>query len=296
MGYNFITDYEKTFNNIVQAGMDYLNQYNNIQSLVLGLSGGIDSAVTCVIAKEIITRLDREITLRGYALPGRTNYVEELTRGKRIGLATCTHFRTVPMVIIGDELKKFVMPLLTEESEKNMTPKELIRRGNLMARTRMIFLYDRANKYNGIVLSTDNYTEFLLGFWTLHGDVGDLGLIQNLWKTEVYGLANWMTKNKLAGNEMRECIEAMPTDGLGVTACDLDQIIPGWEESGNSLTFLRHYHEVDKVLMECVSGHSVDLENPVVQRHISSKYKRNNPVNIPRSVITYKLTTSGKCG
>jgi len=66
----------------------------------------------------------------------------------------------------------------------------------MKARIRMILLYDLAGGNDGMVLSTDNYTEYLLGFWTLHGDVGDFGMIQSLWKTEVYDMVEWIRDNE----------------------------------------------------------------------------------------------------
>lgn len=67
-----------------------------------------------------------------------------------------------------------------------------IANGNIQARCRMIHLYDIASIRKGLVMSTDNQTEYQLGFWTIHGDVGDFDPIQDLWKTEVYGLANYL--------------------------------------------------------------------------------------------------------
>jgi NAD+ synthetase len=287
MDYGFITDYRRTFDNIVSAGVKFLETNYTIDSLVIGLSGGIDSTVTCRLAREIVEKMDREITLRGYSMPAGPNTFEEVQRAHVIGESLCTHFRTMSLVTIAPYLEKFIMPLtnLDPKESKKLTRKDKIRRGNIFARMRMMLLYDRANKYDGIVLSTDNYTELLLGFWTLHGDVGDLGLIQNLWKTEVYGLANWMDKNQLAGNGMRECIEAMPTDGLGVTPCDLDQINPGWESETPEAPFYEHYCEVDKILIDCIKGTEFK-GNLVANRHVESAFKRENPVNIPRHIIT----------
>ena len=102
----------------------------------------------------------------------------------------------------------------------------------------MIYLYDIAQEHNGLVLSTDNWTELMLGFWTLHGDCGDYGMIQNLWKTEVYEMASTFVENleEKRSRALLDCIEAIPTDGLGISASDLDQI--GAES----------YKEVDEIL------------------------------------------------
>jgi NAD+ synthetase len=152
----------------------------------------------------------------------------------------------------------------------------------------MICLYDLAHQHDGIVLSTDNLTELLLGFWTLHGDVGDLGMIQSLFKTEVYGLASYLARkfevdymDAGAAKVIRRCIAAVPTDGLGVTNSDLDQLLPGWyKKDADSIV---GYRKIDKALMDYLNEGIGDTSDPVIERHLKSEFKRNNPLNIPRT-------------
>ncbi len=136
----------------------------------------------------------------------------------------------------------------------------------------MILLYDMAQRYSGLVMSTDNLTEYLLGFWTIFGDQGDLGLIQNIWKTDVYQMSKYLIdteiKNERTQNALQSCIDAVPTDGLGITKSDLDQI------GGDS------YMEVDKVLYKYLSDNGGDKSNPIVQRYERTHFKRTNPVNL----------------
>ena len=80
-------------------------------------------------------------------------------------------------------------------------------------------------------MSTDNQTEYQLGFWTIHGDVGDFDPIQDLWKTEVYQLAEWLKLFYYTDGDdadkavaIGESIKLTPTDGLGISNSDLDQI------------------------------------------------------------------------
>lgn len=119
--------------------------------------------------------------------------------------------------------------------------------GNIQARLRMMFLYNLASIHKGLVMSTDNQTEYQLGFWTIHGDVGDFDPLQDLWKTEVYGLAEylrdmylelycaatldkheesreWELYWKAKFEAMEHSIALTPTDGLGISNSDLDQI------------------------------------------------------------------------
>jgi NAD+ synthetase len=147
-----------------------------------------------------------------------------------------------------------------------------IRLGNIKARIRMIILYDMAQKFGGLVMSTDNLTELYLGFWTLHGDVGDLGLIQKLWKTDVYQMSRYLIDTELtdprAKKALQDCIDAVPTDGLGITKSDLEQI------GGNS------YTEVDEVLYNYLVYGRGDKNNPIIQRYERTHFKRENPVNL----------------
>ncbi len=143
----------------------------------------------------------------------------------------------------------------------------------------MIYLYNLAQKHGGLVLSTDNYTELLLGYWTLHGDVGDYAPIAALWKTEIYECAKWLIENDLIFLEqewaLKRCVDAVPTDGLGTTSSDLDQL--------HAAT----YAEVDALLQAYLAGKRDKelVEHPVIQRHLRSEFKRNNPYNVPRERI-----------
>ena len=167
----------------------------------------------------------------------------------------------------------------TNDRKDTDSYEEKIRRGNIKARVRMIYLFDLAHYENGMVLSTDNYTELLLGFWTLHGDVGNYGFIQHLWKTEVYGLAEFLVNRYRTENEtakadaLQECIDAVPTDGLGITSSDFDQI------------GVTDYMTVDNILSDYLNGGEAYKDHPVIARHIRSEFKRNDPLNISRQTL-----------
>jgi len=237
---------------------------NNIHSLVIGVSGGIDSALCCALAEPICEEL--KIPLIGISLPQKTNKPDEVRRAKMVGQAFCTEFHEVPIDTIFEQMSSFVFSYILDDE----LIKTRIWKGNVKARIRMIYLYNVASMRNGLVLSTDNYTEYLLGFWTLHGDVGDLGMIQHLWKSDVYSLSHYIADEYLlAGIKEKyyailSCIYAIPTDGLGVSETDFDQLgVPTYKEIDAALK-LRFFHK----------------NNPVVKRYILSKFKRNNPHNI----------------
>lgn len=217
--------------------ISYLVEYiktNRLQSLVLGISGGIDSTVVAAIASEACKKCN--IPLIGRSLPAHSNNPEEINTATLVGEAFCNDFKEVTIeriyTKVADEM---------ELNEGKMTPLQL---GNIKARLRMIYLYNLASIHRGCVLDTDNKTEHELGFWTIHGDVGDLncGLIY-LWKTEVYELAKslivryTLDKTFTKCNAIRESIKLTPTDGNGVMS------------GGDCAQFgLDNYEQVDDIL------------------------------------------------
>jgi len=256
-----------------------LNQYiekNKLKSLVIGVSGGIDSAICCALAKPVCDIL--EIPLIGVSIPIATNKKNEIDRAQLVGDVFCTEFKEINLTSTFDDIVKGfnVIGYCTTD---NIDDK--IRLGNLKARIRMMYLYNMAHKHKGMVMSTDNYTEWLMGFWTRFGDQGDFGMIQNLWKTEVYDLARYHMDVSILEEELTalfKCIHAVPTDGLGITDSDLDQL-------GAS-----SYEEVDNVMMDFLEhGERNDCpayNTPMVQRYINTIGKRNLPYNLKREEIT----------
>jgi len=270
-------NYEKATQNIRAELKSYIEK-NKIQSLVMGISGGIDSTLCAALAKPVCDELGIQLHGRSITLG---NGIDEVDRGELVGKAFCHTFDDV--YELGSAFTS-IWGVTGPEGWDVEEPNEKIRRGNIKARLRMIYLYDLAQIHKGMVLSTDNYTEYLLGFWTLHGDVGDYGMIQNLWKTEVYEMADWIMENEsefdFQKKALKECIECQATDGLGISKTDLDQILPTWEGSSRD-----GYKLVDLRLQSHLASGIGDLDDPVLQRYHRTEFKRNNPFNIPKSAI-----------
>ena len=264
--------YQEMLDNIVRCGLDYLIKYPKIESLILGISGGIDSTLTAAIASKICKKMPRECKLIGVHIPIEPNTQEDFDWSSEVGNTFCDELN----IILRPQK---IMNIFYEEYARALTLEEKIRKGNIKARLRMIELYDIAHKNNGIVLSTDNRTENYLGFWTLHGDVGDLGFIQNLWKTEVYGIAKFLVSfynRSYRGRPIYYSIQATPTDGLGITDSDFDQL------------GVDSYEEADKILIDYLNSLNADWDchdHPIITRYINSQYKRNNPFSILREHI-----------
>ena len=254
-------------------------QENNIKSLILGISGGIDSTLCAILAKPVCKELN--IPLIGRSLPSSTNNKSENDRAKLIGERFCTEFKEVN---INETFYRIYD--ICDDNHDVLPPesKDAILSGNMKARIRMILLYDLAGGNDGLVLSTDNYTEYLLGFWTLHGDVGDFGMIQSFWKTEVYNMVEWIRDNKFQDfgdmifkekEILSKVLNADATDGNGITNTDLDQIMPEWKGTSRD-----GYKEIDKILINFLNSGSGDLDDPVIHRYLKTDFKRNNPYNL----------------
>lgn len=285
-------NYGKTLQNCRENLKNYLIT-NNLKSLVIGESGGADSGLVSAIAYPVCKELGVELI--GRLIIIESNKPDEIERAQNIGKHFCTDFKTIDLTDEFHVLKDFISVrnpidcVVTDSSETEKNYK--IRMGNVKARMRMIYLYDVAQKNKGLVLSTDNYTELMVGFWTLHGDVGDYGMIQNLWKTEVYGMIEWISDNELTGESsdaLRCLLDAVATDGLGITNSDLDQLLPDWKD--RHTTTRQGYVEVDQILKRFIfeiwnTMTDEEKNHPVIQRHLRTEFKRDNPINLKREDI-----------
>lgn len=222
----------------VEGSRNFLKNYiidNHLKSLVIGVSGGIDSTVSCAIASPICEELG--IPLIGRSLPTTSNKIEESEIAQQVGNAFCFDFKTVN---ISDECEMIIHNMeLTEGEITNL------QKGNIKARYRMIYLRNLASIHKGIVLDNDNFTEWNLGFWTIGGDSPmDINLgLHYLWKTEVYELAHYLYNETLENGiptkqsaAIMESMALVPTDGNGVSSSDCEQF------------GLDNYEQVDDVL------------------------------------------------
>ena len=196
-----INNYKKLKNDIITWISDYIDA-NNIESLVIGVSGGIDSAVTSYLCAE--TGVDVYIVgLPINQIPSQENlsdlHLQELEN----------KFPNVNLLKI--ELSDVFQLLKLTLDNHNIKNKDryLLSLANTRSRLRMTTLYHVASMNSGIVVGTGNKVEdYGIGFYTKYGDGGiDIAPIADLYKTEVYNLGKYMGVNQ-------KILEAPPTDGL----------------------------------------------------------------------------------
>ena len=310
-----ITDYGKVFWAIVKRTEDYICS-NNLKCMILGISGGIDSTVVAAICHEVSKRTG--VPLIGRSLPSNFNKKGETSTADLVGKAFCNNYGIAG---IHSTFLKLVTTFTTAEGHivDHTHSQTDIANGNIQARIRMMYLYNLASIYKGIVIDTDNLTENNLGYFTVHGDVGDFNPIGGLWKTEVFELAEWLLNQYqlqmdnseiedksyyfYKGLAIKESLKLKPTAGLGITDSDLDEIgadsyeqvdyilqeILAWKKFKLKQGFYAFSHEMtcDDFLED---QQMLDIPYPIIEavakRHFASEFKRKQlPIKVSRNEI-----------
>ncbi len=191
-----IDDYSVLRERIVNWIKDYANS-NGIQSLVVGVSGGIDSAVVSTLCAET------ELPTFPLGMPIHQDIDQESLSD--------SHLASLERRYKNVKTLKFNLTEVFEKFKKSLGEyaHDDLSLANTRSRLRMTTLYQIAGKYNGIVVGTGNKVEdYGVGFYTKYGDGGvDIAPIADLYKTEVWELGKYLGVSK-------EIIEASPTDGL----------------------------------------------------------------------------------
>ena len=230
-------------NDIIQQLVSYANTYK-ISNVCVGISGGIDSALTASLFRDA-----------GYHVIGVTMPINQIEEETDRGIETCQALgidhRHIDLTEAYEQVIKQEFKLDAGLINKSVDSR--IRKGNIRARLRMITLYNLAGASQGFVASTDNFSELAAGFWTLHGDVGDVSPIQSLSKSwEVPALAEMQ-------GVPDSVVFAVPTDGLGVSSSDEDQF--GFSYLEFDLALFKVLENVDGVEFENVVSDIVGFKD-----------------------------------
>lgn len=312
-----ITDYGEVFETLIEKTAKYLID-NNIKAQVIGISGGIDSTVVAAICHEVSKRTN--IPLIGRSLPSKYNKEGETTTADLVGKAFCNDYKVFN---INELYHSCVMQITHKETGSTKytvadngniervenTFQTTLANGNIQARLRMIYLYNLASIHKGLVMDTDNLTENNLGYFTIHGDVGDFNPIGGLWKTEVFKLAEYLIDFYRMTGQIDRSIAMFnswslkPTAGLGITNNDLEEIgaesydqvdsilkeILAWKrlssergEAYDSVWDMRHAFLEEQQMLDT----PIEVIIAVTDRHFKSEFKRKQlPIKITRDEI-----------
>ena len=214
-------DEEQMWKAIVVGLRDYVAK-NGFSSVLLGLSGGIDSAVVAALAIDALG-VDR---VHGVAMPSKYSSEHSITDAQAMAQVTGLGFRVIEIQQMVDSFKSRVN--LTGLAEEN-----------LQARVRGTTLMGLSNQAGHLVLATGNKSELACGYSTLYGDaVGGYAPIKDIYKTDVWALARW--RNRVA----IEAGEAAPIPANSITKEPSAELRPDQKDSDS----LPEYELLDKVL------------------------------------------------
>ncbi|MDP8212806.1 MAG: NAD+ synthase [Candidatus Zapsychrus exili] len=251
---------ERIYKALVLGTRDYIKK-NGFEKVVIGLSGGIDSALVATIAADAIGSAN----VIGISMPSR--YTSKSTKSdaskfaKNLGI----DFKEIA---IEDTFKVYLKTLACDFKGK----KSDITEENIQARIRGNILMALSNKFGWIVLTTGNKSETAVGYCTLYGDMsGGFAVIKDLLKTKVYELAKM--RNAIVGTDiiLKSIIERAPTAELRNNQKDQDTLPP--------------YDVLDDILVEYIEKHKSVLQitknkysrsmvEDVISKVDRSEYKR----------------------
>ncbi len=222
--------------------------------VVVGLSGGLDSTVAAYVA----TRAIGPGSVFGILLPHRTSSPGSLLDAERV------------VGELGILAEKVDITPMVEGFERAAGRVGRVRLGNVMARARMVVLYDRSVEHRALVLGTSNKTEILLGYGTLHGDMASaVNPLGDLFKTQVRALGAWL-------KVPRNILAKTPTADLWPTQSDEAELGFAYEQADRLLALLVDARVSRKAAIE--AGFPPRLVDRVMRRVVATQYKRRPPL------------------
>ncbi|MCE1164741.1 MAG: NAD+ synthase [Bacteroidetes bacterium] len=194
-----------------------------IKKAVIGLSGGIDSAVSAFLSAKAFGPEN----VLGVLMPYKTSSRASVTDAERVVKA------------LGIRSKKFeITDMVDSYISKLEGDVPAVRKGNVMARMRMIVLYDNSAVESGIVIGTGNKTEIYLGYTTLFGDSAcGINPVGNLYKTQIFGLAKYMgvPEEILNKRPSADLWEGQTDEGeMGILYAEVDKYLYAKFDEGKS--------------------------------------------------------------
>jgi len=208
-----LDELEETYRAITTGLRDYVRK-NGFSEVVIGLSGGIDSALTAAIATDALG----PDAVHGITMPTRYSSAgsveDSVDLAERLGI----RIDTIPIEGMFSGFQEALAPVFAGAPEN-------VAEENLQARIRGTILMAVSNKFGGMVVATGNKSEMAVGYATLYGDMaGGYSVLKDLYKTKVYELARW--RNKEAEVIPMSIIDKEPSAELRPDQFDSDSLPP----------------------------------------------------------------------
>jgi NAD+ synthase (glutamine-hydrolysing) len=254
---------------------DYFKK-TGFKKAVIGLSGGIDSAVTCALASKALGREN----ILGVSMPSRYTSCESKDDAYILAQNLGIKFRILPI----ENVFQSYISIFNEDK----TPKGDLAEENIQARIRGNYLMFISNREGYMVLTTGNKSEIAVGYCTLYGDMsGGLAVISDVPKTMVYELARYINRN----SEIipLSTIRKPPSAELKPDQKDIDSL-PPYEILD---AILKAYIEEEKSLRQIVSeGFDENLVKEIIRKVNNAEYKRRQAA--PGLKVTTKAFGVGR--
>ena len=237
---------------------DYVKK-NNFEKVLIGLSGGIDSALTATVA---VDALGSENVI-GVAMPSKYNSKESLIDAKSLAENLKIEFKTIEIETIVENFRTTLADIINEDL--GQTTDE-----NIQSRVRGNILMALSNQTGAMVVSTGNKSEMAVGYSTLYGDLaGGFALLKDLYKTEVYNLSNF--RNTISKVIPQNTIDKEPSAELRPNQFDKDSL-PEYDLLDK---ILRLYIEEDSSSEKIISsGINENIVYDVLSKVDRNEYKR----------------------
>jgi NAD+ synthase (glutamine-hydrolysing) len=243
----------------VQLGLgDYVRK-NGFQQVVIGLSGGIDSALTAVIAADALG----PDSVIGVSMPSRFSSEHSKTDAEDLAKRLGIRYESIPIDAVFQAYLDTLGPIF-EGSQAGVAEE------NIQARIRGAILMAISNKFGPMVLATGNKSEMAAGYATIYGDmVGGYSVLKDVFKTTVYKLAAW--RNSVSEVIPENTIVKPPSAELRPNQKDSDSL-PPYDELD---PILRLYIEEDRGVEEIIAlGHDPNTVRRMTRLVDRNEYKR----------------------
>jgi NAD+ synthase (glutamine-hydrolysing) len=268
---------ESAYAALVLGTRDYVRKCG-FKTAVIGLSGGIDSALTAAIAVDALGADN----VTGLAMPSQYSSESSVKDAHDLACALGIRFEVVPISQIFDHYRKALAPVFAGLPED-------VTEENIQARIRGNLLMAFSNKFGSLVLTTGNKSELGVGYCTLYGDmVGGLAVISDVPKTLVYRLSRYVNSRKAVIPQ--STLEKPPSAELRPGQRDSDTL-PPYEILDKILEdYVEDYRTAEQIAAE--HGYDLQLVRDVVRRIERNEYKRQQAA--PGLKITPKAFGYGR--
>ena len=244
---------------LVLGTRDYVSKCS-FQKVIIGLSGGIDSALTAAIAVDAIGAEN----VTGVGMPGPYSSPGSIDDARALAGSLGIRFVTLPIGNIFDDYKSTLKPVFKDH-------KEDVTEENIQSRIRGSLLMALSNKFGALVLSTGNKSELGVGYCTLYGDMaGGLAVINDVPKTLVYRLSRYVNSRKPVIPQAT--LEKPPSAELSLNQKDSDTL-PDYEVLDAILEdYVEQAHSAEQISRE--HNFDLDLVKNVIRMVERNEYKR----------------------